>query len=420
MTTFMTTVVLIVMINVVTGLYDSHQDVHKSNVFLKTAHGYADAKGDTDCWVCGLMPSAVDTYPYIAIPFTLGEYVTAYNHVDSPWFNPNVTFYSMKVGTTPPERVKLSLAPKGLLCWVNSGLIDMGMSKCEYYVKVGQPSVTITWVGGQEILPLPPRMKMFKVGNVTSDARAAVNGTMFVCGKYAYPYLPPQWQGTCYLAYVIPAVRTVERQHLFKNHRPKRDMFGNHLLVATPTQKFFSALIPTYGMTVALDEIRDLATIVEKVANDSSIAIKEMNGELRALRMMTLQNRLALDIVLAAKGGTCAVIEQECCTFVPDTSQDVDKFVTDIYKQVSTLKTDLQTGSKGWSLTEWISSWGGALLGQIFQIAVPILLCVALIALTVQLSCCLLKRAARPKVVRVKVQEGGFDPIVGEAFFMPV
>lgn len=34
--------------------------------------------------------------------------------------------------------------------------------------------------------------------------------------------------------------------------------------------------------------------------------------------MVTLQNCMAIDYLLASQGGTCATIGQECCTFISD------------------------------------------------------------------------------------------------------
>lgn len=375
-------------------IYDSHHDIHKDNVFLQTAHSYAAVKKVDDCWVCGLMPHAVNVYPYIAIPFTVREYATAFRSVHSALFNPNVTFFLQKVDRVIPgtsHRLTLSYAPKGFLCVINAGTGEhVGTSVCEFVVRVGQRKVDITWPGGSEMLPLP---------DWSTDGLAAYNGTMFVCGKFAYTFLPPSWQGTCYLAYVVPAVRmTKEPPKVSVSSRPKRDLFGNHIAVATPTQRFFSAVVPTYGMTVALDEIRDLSGVVQRIANDSASAIQELNVELRAVRAMCLQTRLALDIVLASKGGTCAIIDQECCTFVPDKSHDVEHYVSDIYSKVAKLKSD----SQAWSLEDWITSWGGALAAKIFQIVIPSLLCLLAIGVSIQCFCCLTKRiCCKARLARV-------------------
>ena len=36
--------------------------------------------------------------------------------------------------------------------------------------------------------------------------------------------------------------------------------------------------------------------------------------------------RLALDILMAAQGGTCAIIHTQCCTYIPDMSTRVTHF----------------------------------------------------------------------------------------------
>ena len=47
--------------------------------------------------------------------------------------------------------------------------------------------------------------------------------------------------------------------------------------------------------------------MLDKIANDTADALKEINNELHAVRQLALRNRMASDIVLSAKGGTCAV-----------------------------------------------------------------------------------------------------------------
>lgn len=46
-------------------------------------------------------------------------------------------------------------------------------------------------------------------------------------------------------------------------------------------------------------------------------------GRFKQLRILALQNREALDYLLAGQGGTCTIIGDECCTFVPDRYSNV-------------------------------------------------------------------------------------------------
>uniref|UniRef100_A0A672Z1H3 ERVV2 protein n=1 Tax=Sphaeramia orbicularis TaxID=375764 RepID=A0A672Z1H3_9TELE len=49
-------------------------------------------------------------------------------------------------------------------------------------------------------------------------------------------------------------------------------------------------------------------------------AVHEQLHEMKALRTVALQNRAALDLLLAEKGGVCHLIGDQCCTYVPDVS----------------------------------------------------------------------------------------------------
>ena len=49
---------------------------------------------------------------------------------------------------------------------------------------------------------------------------------------------------------------------------------------------------------------------------------------------MVLQNRLALDILTATQGGTCAIIPTQYCTYVPDISTNVTHFTKHMNKMI--------------------------------------------------------------------------------------
>ena len=54
---------------------------------------------------------------------------------------------------------------------------------------------------------------------------------------------------------------------------------------------------------------------------------------------MVLQNRLALDILTAAQGGTCAIIHTQCCTYIPDMSTNVTHFTKHMNKMIGAIDT---------------------------------------------------------------------------------
>ena len=76
-----------------------------------------------------------------------------------------------------------------------------------------------------------------------------------------------------------------------------------------------------------------------------------LNSEAELMRKAVLQNRMALDIIIAAQVGTCAIIETECCGYIPNNSAIVPKVFTDLHIHV---KAMFDSSS---SLHNWISSW---------------------------------------------------------------
>lgn len=57
--------------------------------------------------------------------------------------------------------------------------------------------------------------------------------------------------------------------------------------------------------------------------NKTSIAFSAMQNEIDDIKRMALQNRMALDLILASQGGVCEVIGTECCTYISDASSAV-------------------------------------------------------------------------------------------------
>ena len=58
------------------------------------------------------------------------------------------------------------------------------------------------------------------------------------------------------------------------------------------------------------------------------------------MRKVVIQNRMALDMLTAAQGRTCAIIKAECCVYIPDTSVNVSAALDDMKNQVKTMSNE--------------------------------------------------------------------------------
>ena len=77
-----------------------------------------------------------------------------------------------------------------------------------------------------------------------------------------------------------------------------------------------------------------LTNFTQQALQDSQKAISALNAEQAQIRKVVLQNRLALDILTAAQGGTCAIIHTQCCTYIPDMSTNAIHFTKHMNKMI--------------------------------------------------------------------------------------
>ena len=82
-----------------------------------------------------------------------------------------------------------------------------------------------------------------------------------------------------------------------------------------------------------------LTNFTQQVLQDFQKAISALNSEQAQIKKVVLQNRLALDILTAAQGGTCAIIHTQCCTYIPDINTNVTHFTKHMNKKIEALDT---------------------------------------------------------------------------------
>ena len=83
--------------------------------------------------------------------------------------------------------------------------------------------------------------------------------------------------------------------------------------------------------------VEALTNFTQGALNDSLRAIQALNTEQIQMRKVVIQNRMALDILTATQGGTCAIIKAECCVYIPDLSGNISVALDDMKDQVKAM-----------------------------------------------------------------------------------
>ncbi|KFV54990.1 hypothetical protein N341_11982, partial [Tyto alba] len=114
----------------------------------------------------------------------------------------------------------------------------------------------------------------------------------------------------------------------------------------------------------------------QRLINYTRDAIKGIAEQQDATSRMAWGNRIALDMILAEKGGVCVMLGNKCCAFIPNNTAP-DGTITKALQRITTLADKLAKYSGiDSSLTGWLDSWFGKWKGMAVSI-LPSLIVVA-------------------------------------------
>jgi hypothetical protein len=161
--------------------------------------------------------------------------------------------------------------------------------------------------------PHPPK----KITQSTNNTQCLFSPrTYFVCGTAAYICLPPGWKGICTKALLTPQNDVVPGNQSLPI---PLEAYGLHSIKESyPNCPPRTALGITAGIGTGIGGISSSVCIYQKLSteftNDKeqvSQSTEALPDQVDSLASVVLQNRRALDLLTAEKGGTCLLLNED-------------------------------------------------------------------------------------------------------------
>ncbi|XP_063782069.1 endogenous retrovirus group FC1 Env polyprotein-like [Pseudophryne corroboree] len=269
---------------------------------------------------------------------------------------------------------------------------------------------------GRDLKPFPPGYCAERRTTVLVNQTRSLGDIYYICGDMKLRIkLDTPWHGECALAKVIMPLLMITEDHPTPSSnspilRKKRTLpggsFDPHVYIdaiGVPRgvpNKFkardevaagFESLFPIVTVNKNVAWINYIYYNQQRFVNDTKEALLGISEQLEATSHMTFQNRMALDMMLAEKGGTCVYINKAegCCTYIPDNTGPNGK-VTLAIQKLESLSKELKRNSgvdNPWSqYFGWVENWKQALI----QIGIFILITLILVTTIVYciIPCC--------------------------------
>lgn len=99
---------------------------------------------------------------------------------------------------------------------------------------------------------------------------------------------------------------------------------------------FVRGFFPQLGVSELEKAIVNISATMEKIENLTLDAIQGLQTEVSSLSKVVLQNRMALDLIMAKEGGICMIINQSCCSYI-NQEKKIETDIAQIWQQSKVL-----------------------------------------------------------------------------------
>lgn len=146
-------------------------------------------------------------------------------------------------------------------------------------------------------------------------------GYYWLCGNQARKALPLKCQGIRPIGNIVPEIDIIDKSEFPRGHlrsfitRYKQNL--NPLVErSSGFHRFVRGFLPWLGVPELEKVIVNISRVFEQIENQTNYAINALQQEVTSLSKVVKQNQMALDLLLASKGGLCTVINTSCCVYI--------------------------------------------------------------------------------------------------------
>ncbi|XP_025760419.1 uncharacterized protein LOC112845087 [Oreochromis niloticus] len=263
-----------------------------------------------------------------------------------------------------------------------------------------------------------------------------IPGLLWLCNGTLKQRLPANWTGICGIVTLaqeiliqIPKTHThaspCSRRSLVEDSGNKAwiDAIGvprgipREYKAQSEVAAGFASLLPIIQVNKNVAWINYVYYNQQRHLNLTNQALKLLGEQLSATSLMTVQNRMALDMLLAERGGVCAMFGDMCCTFIPNNTAPGGSFEQTM-KMLQDLQVELKENAGTWSgLDEAFQNMFGGWADTIKVLAA--ILCSILVMLAIIVCCivpcfkALIKKVAKDTATGIFLAQA-YSPIATE------
>ena len=214
-----------------------------NNTFLQMLQCHQLIVNTTDCWVCGLLPaSAAGPTPFIPYPLSCSQSTAT-------WYTIVQTAYSYRTAADKNDQVLSNMnttQTQAILelkhaCVSNTTTAeseDTETHKREnktfydrYFTERTYPLAILVYSlrashcvrgQGKDKVGNSECDKVTVLDDTTSIVLMAPKRTFFICGTNGYTWLPANWSGICYIAFLLPPTFTASSNYHERYYSPRQ------------------------------------------------------------------------------------------------------------------------------------------------------------------------------------------------------